>query len=203
MICKTWKTSFNRVIVMVSICAQYYLSPSAYSMTFSLIKNSGDSHKTALFAQGPIEDGDADKFRAIVSNASRDEFGSVILFLNSPGGSVNASFELVQAMDLTSVTTMVGGGSICASACASILFVSGQHRKVLEGGHLGFHSCYTKQGNNIVNPQDDVCNERIGENAVRHGVDYGDIVMWANGYGPQNMAWLDKEMACFELAICH
>jgi hypothetical protein len=173
----------------------------AHSMTFVAVPNDR-TPEVALFAQGLIERGDAERFIAALPNATKDKDGNVVLFLESPGGSVIAALQMVAVMDDVGVTTVVGKDSYCASACAAVLWVSGKHRDVLDGGKLGFHSCYQTNGEAIVNPKDDICNDAIGQNAFLHGVDYGDVVMWASSYGPDDMAWMGREIACYELAIC-
>src|SRR5215469_426003 len=94
-----------------------------------------------VMGEGRIQDGDAEKFLAFAKKADRDIDGLVILVLNSPGGNVEAAFRLVDAMDKVRVYATVPDNARCASACASIVFASGERRSIVGSGLLGFHSC--------------------------------------------------------------
>lgn len=88
-----------------------------------------------IIGEGTIRDADARKFLAVARRADRDEEGLVILVLNSPGGYVEVAFRVVDAMDKVRVYTTVPDNARCASACASILFASGERRSVVGTGH--------------------------------------------------------------------
>ena len=45
---------------------------------------------------GPIEGGDAERLEKVIPLAGRDQYGSIPLYLNSPGGSVKAAFDMVK-----------------------------------------------------------------------------------------------------------
>jgi len=74
-----------------------------------------------IIGEGPIVDGDAARLEAVIPSAGRDQYGNIPIFLNSPGGSVEAAFALVELMDRIEFSALVGSDAICASACASIL----------------------------------------------------------------------------------
>lgn len=98
--------------------------------------------------EGMIEPGDAEKLRTLVSGA--DPFGSVVLSMHSPGGNFNAGLALGDAIAEASVTTFVGPGDVCLSACAfaflggrvmTIRHVLWEPSRVLHvGGMLGLHA---------------------------------------------------------------
>jgi uncharacterized protein YecT (DUF1311 family) len=150
-----------------------------------------------VIAEGRIEDGDAGKFLAIAKTADRDDEGLVVLVLNSPGGNVEAAFRVVDAMDKVRVYTAVPDDARCASACASILFASGQRRSVIGNGMLGFHSCYRREGKNYA--ADSLCNEIIAANAMQRGVTHAGINRFVKQYGAQDMAWVGRDVACQSL----
>src|SRR5262245_1669308 len=75
-----------------------------------------------MIGEGPIQEGDAEKFLELSKRAGRDSEGRVVLVLDSPGGNVEAAFRVVDAMDKVHVYTAVPDDARCASACASILF---------------------------------------------------------------------------------
>lgn len=61
-------------------------------------------------------------------------------------------------------------GNVCASACASILFISARIHKVEEGGRLAFHPCRAADAPN------DLCSEAISKNAFYHGTPFSSIM---------------------------
>ena len=150
-----------------------------------------------VVAEGSIQEGDADKFRAVAKLADRDDEGLVILVLNSPGGNVEAAFRLVDAMDSAHVYTTVPDSAKCASACASILFASGERRSVLGTGLLGFHSCYRRDGRTYA--EDSLCNEIIAANAMQRGVSHAGINQFVKQYAATDMAWVGRDAACESL----
>lgn len=150
-----------------------------------------------VIGEGKIQDGDAEKLLAVAKLADRDDEGLVILALNSPGGNVEAAFRIVDAMDKIRVYTLVPDHARCASACASILFASGERRSVLGTGRLGFHSCYRRDGKTYA--KDSLCNEIIAANAMRRGVSQVAINRFVEQFGAQDMAWVGRDVACKSL----
>ena len=150
-----------------------------------------------IIGEGKIQDGDADRFLAVARMAGRDGEGLVPLVLNSPGGNVEAAFRMVDAMDKVRVYTAVPDNARCASACASILFASGERRSVVGTGQLGFHSCYRRNGKTIT--EDSLCNEVIAANAMQRGVSHAAINQFVKQYGAQDMAWIHPNVACRSL----
>lgn len=147
-----------------------------------------------IIAEGRVQDGDADKFMALARKADRDGEGLVTLVLNSPGGNVEAAFRLIDAMDKVRVHTIVPNSARCASACASIVFASGERRNVLGTGQLGFHSCYRRSGKSYT--EDSLCNEIIAANAMQRGISQAAINRFVKQYGAQDMAWVGRDVAC-------
>ncbi|SIT41142.1 conserved hypothetical protein [Paraburkholderia ribeironis] len=150
-----------------------------------------------VIGEGRIEEGDAEKFLMFAKMADRDDEGLVILVLNSPGGNVEAAFRVVDAMDNVRVYTTVPDGARCASACASILFASGERRSIVGTGLLGFHSCYRRNGRTYA--EDSLCNEIIAANAMQRGVSHAGINRFVKQYGAQDMAWVGHDAACKSL----
>lgn len=154
-----------------------------------------------VIGEGTIMEGDAEKFLAVAKIADRDHEGLVALVLNSPGGSVEAAFRVIDAMDKVRVYTTVPDSARCASACASILFASGERRSVVGTGLLGFHSCYRHDGRTYT--EDALCNEIISANAVQRGVSHAGISRFVKQYGARDMAWVGPDVACKSLqGIC-
>jgi uncharacterized protein YecT (DUF1311 family) len=147
-----------------------------------------------VIGEGRIQDGDAEKFLSFAKMADRDDEGLAILVLNSPGGNVESAFRLVDAMDKVRVYTVVPDSARCASACASILFASGERRSVLGTGMLGFHSCYRRDGRTYA--EDSLCNEIIAANAMQRGVSHAGINRFVEQHGAKDMAWVGRDAAC-------
>ncbi|MEX3931742.1 lysozyme inhibitor LprI family protein [Paraburkholderia phymatum] len=150
-----------------------------------------------IIGEGKVQEGDAEKFLAVAKMADRDEEGLVVLVLNSLGGNVEAAFRVVDAMDKVRVYTTVPDNAKCASACASILFASGERRSVVGAGLLGFHSCYRRDGRTYA--EDSLCNEIIAANAMQRGVSHAAINRFVKQYGAQDMAWVGRNVACKSL----
>nr|WP_035878517.1 lysozyme inhibitor LprI family protein [Cupriavidus sp. amp6] len=150
-----------------------------------------------IIGEGRIQDGDAEKFLSVARIADRDREGLVTLVLNSSGGNVEAAFRIVDAMDKIRVYTTVPDNARCASACASILFASGERRSVVGTGLLGFHSCYRRDGRTYT--EDSLCNEIIAANAMQRGVTHAGINRFVKQYGAQDMAWVGRNVACKSL----
>jgi hypothetical protein len=115
--------------------------------------------------------------------------GAKILLLDSPGGGVLAALDIVELMDQEAWQTIIPNGADCASACASIIFVSGIYRTVEPFGKLGQHSC-SRGG-----LPDDECNELMAKNAYAHGVSHGSIKAFAGYANPDEMIWFSREDA--------
>ena len=147
-----------------------------------------------VIGKGKILSGDAEKFLAAAKLADRDREGLVPLVLDSPGGNVEAAFRVVDAMDQVRVYTIVPDDARCASACASILFASGERRSVMGTGQLGFHSCYRRAGSTYA--EDSLCNEIIAANAMQRGVSHAGINRFVKQYGAADMAWVGRNIAC-------
>lgn len=148
-----------------------------------------------VYASGPIVSGDTARLRSALSRALRDPTGAKVLFLNSPGGDVQEAFAMAKLMNEIVTNTIVPPGASCASACAAIVFISGQYHWVMEGGKLGMHHCYSGTGK--LQPH---CNEKIAEHAVTQAVAYGSVMAFMKYTMPNEMTWLSSSEAdCFGL----
>lgn len=160
-----------------------------------------EEHISVVIGEGTIIEGDAARLENVIKQADRDRYGNIVLYLNSPGGSVAAAFGMVEVMDREEFTALVSSNAICASACASVVYVSARFHQIIGTGKLGIHSCYIKN-----NPADKLepstfCNDQIAQNAINHGTSYGAVNMWQREYGPETMAWIDKDVAC-QFGLC-
>lgn len=179
------------------VCFAVLMLPGTASAMDFTVYYQPQLKRKMLIGEGKIQEGDAKKFLAAAKLADRDEEGLVILALNSPGGNVEAAFRLIDAMDTVRVYTTVPSNARCASACASILFASGERRSVVGTGLLGFHSCYRRDGKTYAS--DSLCNEIIAANAMQRGVSNAGINRFVKEYGARDMAWVGRDVACKSL----
>lgn len=134
-------------------------------------------------ASGFIEEGDAAKFIRL------PKFNT--LELDSLGGLVGEALAIAANMDMRGgIKTVVNAGSSCASACAMVLFVSGESRVVRMGGRVGIHSCARPDGSQVSE-----CNKAMAANATAHGVPWGVIEGFGKYTKPSSMMWLGAEDA--------
>lgn len=166
------------------------LGGSAMAMEFVI--RTADDGAPMLIARGPIVAGDALRFQLALREVGRDRFGDKRVALASEGGLVGEAFGMADHMDQEKVSTFVLPGTTCSSACASILFVAGYHRSVLDRGRLGLHSCAVNAGNRERAP---LCNELIARRAERRGVPYAPMLALLQTANPRSMKWLRPEEA--------
>ncbi|TAJ87744.1 MAG: hypothetical protein EPO10_24230 [Reyranella sp.] len=174
-----------RAAALLAVILLAWAIPPAAAMTFSTSVLADG--KRFVLAKGPIAEGDAGRLRVALQSADRDAFGHKIMALDSSGGSVFDAFAMVEIMDKERVSTIVMPGAACASACAQILFLSGIHRTVAEGGRLGLHSCYDARERS----RSMVCNELIAQNALARGTPYGSLMAFMHLSAPTQVRWLD------------
>ncbi len=179
-----WTSLFRATALSAGILLAWAIAPAA-AMTFST-STLADGTRFVL-AKGQIGEGDAGRLRIALQSAGRDAFGHKIVALDSSGGSVGEAFAMVEVMDREGVSTIVMPGAACASACAQVLFLSGIHRIVAEGGRLGLHSCYDARERS----RSMACNELIAQNARARGTPYESIMAFMLLGTPTQMRWLD------------
>jgi hypothetical protein len=98
-------------------------------------------------AEGPVEPGDAERLRSLVTLRYLQQHGLVrfgaTLHLNSPGGSVVGAIELANAIRERGLKTHVATDAGCYSAC-TIASLGGTKRTVL--GKFGIHAMSMERG---------------------------------------------------------
>ena len=144
---------------------------------------------SVLRLSGEITDGLADQLLEKAEQADVWATGTKILLLDSPGGNVGEALKISRALKELNVHTVVPNGASCASACASIVFVSGRYRTIEAFGRLGQHSC-SRAG-----MPDQRCNEIIVAHAVQNGVSRGSIKAFVTYAAPSEMIWFSREDA--------
>ena len=160
----------------------------ASAMTFRTEMMQGEP---VVIGDGPIVPGDAERLRAMLVPRNKHSAGYFPFLLNSPGGDVNAAFEMSRLMDKYPINTYVAPGSRCVSACAAIVFIAGKEHVAVPGSRLGFHGCYnidTKEINNL-------CNEKIANHAFKHGTSYGSVMAFIQNIPYNRVIWMDGQDA--------
>lgn len=169
------------------------VAPAA-AMDFSVLQSK--SGQRVVLAAGEIAPGDAQLLAQALAMATRGRNGTKQLLLDSPGGTVGDALAMADVMDAERVSTVVPSGAICASACASVLFVSGKYRTVDKGGALVIHSCYDARNGRQV----DFCNAMISAHAQYEGAS-GAVMMAMQEAAGTNAALVlgSNGAACFGL----
>jgi hypothetical protein len=168
----------------------------ASAMTFHLSATKGGLK--VVMAKGEIVQGDARRLKTALAKASVDQHGTRQLWLDSPGGLVAIALDMADIMDEVGVTTVVGKGALCASACASVLFVSGKYRRVDSGGALAIHSCYDSRNGHAMSD----CNAAISAHAEFEGVSGSTMMALQEAAGSEAIILFDKAAAaCFGLTL--
>jgi hypothetical protein len=187
------KQTAGTLLLLFQQCTTMAVASSA--MEFHTLHNP-EQNIEVIVGEGPIIDGDAARLKAIIPQAGRDEYGNIPLYLNSPGGSVAAAFAIVDVMDSYEFSALVSSNAVCASACASIVYVSARFHQVIGTGRIGIHTCYVRRTSDDTPEPSSFCKNVIAENAVKHGTSYSAVNMWQRDFGPETMAWLGKDVAC-------
>ncbi len=157
------------------------------AMEFTI--RSDDDGLLIVVARGLVAAGDTERFRRILGQAQRDRFGNKRVALVGDGGLVGEAFGMAEVMEAEKVSAVIMPGSACASACATIVFVAGVHRYVLDRGRLGLHTCTDGRTRSAR------CNELIARRAERRGVPYGPFAAWLEQADPTRTKWLRSEDA--------
>ncbi len=145
-----------------------------------------------LLVRNEIQKGDTSVLLKHIEMANPLSHDHIVLLLDSPGGNVAEAMSMVNTIKKRGIKihAVVPSGAICASACASILFLGSNLKTVEYGGLLGQHSC--SRNNGISHTQ---CNETIANFAIEQGVSHGSVKAFLNYSGPKEMSWFDREQA--------
>lgn len=153
------------LVAMAIVAGMALFAVPAGAMTFKFGTTSDGLR--VVVTSGDIRNGDARRLKRALEEADRDRHGTKRLYLESDGGLVDEALDMAAIMREVGVTTIVRKGTVCASACASVLFVAGKYRTVEKGGLLAIHSCFDAiTGRNATH-----CNAMISAHADSAGVD--------------------------------
>jgi hypothetical protein len=172
----------------MTLCALTIGNSTSSAMEFKI--GSWKGHP-AIYADGPIRNGDANKFVEIGAQTRPAAHGYRILVLNSPGGLVREAMSIAGEFGRLKIHTVVQSGGSCDSACGAVVVISGLLRTVEEGGNLGLHTCYrTDTGMPLPD-----CNDSIAYNAVAHGVSHGSLKGAMDSTPPDKMMDYSRQLA--------
>ncbi|CAD0186270.1 hypothetical protein RUESEDTHA_03177 [Ruegeria sp. THAF57] len=158
------------VFLVVSNLAVFAISPDAHAAEISIASSQIERNpepgvpftQCNMRLDGPIEAGDADRFRSLLADIDRhteEQWPIVTLCLNSPGGSMTEGLAIAEEIRRDRprtessisplVVTRLEAGAHCASACA-LIFMSGTRefsetdpipaRSMHPTARLGFHA---------------------------------------------------------------
>lgn len=181
----------GRMLALLGSLLALTMAASGSAGAMEFVIRAGDDGLPVLVARGPIVAGDALRFQLALREVGRDRFGDKRVALASEGGLVGEAFAMADHMDEEKVSTFVLPGTACSSACASILFVAGRHRSVLDRGRLGLHSCAVSASRE----RSPLCNELIARRAERRGVPYEPMLALLQTSDPRSMRWLRPDEA--------
>lgn len=167
----------------------------AWAMSFHILSKGS---ARVVIGTGEIDTGDARRLMRALAQATTDAHGTKQLLLNSPGGLVGEAFVMAQIIEQEDVTTIVPSGGVCASACASVVFVSGKYRTVDKGGALIIHSCFDAFTGQ---PMRD-CDAIIAAHAQSRGLNGGAMMAFQEIAGTKSAILFDKkDAACYGLTL--
>ena len=167
-----------RILILAFICS---LANTVAAKEFKFF-----SESDAIYAQGEIIQGDADRLLREIS----DEPATTLL-INSEGGSVTAAIAVAEVVKHLGLKVHVP--DMCASACAAVIFPAGKTSTLSDHGVLGFHECYSREGNSYRTHEP--CNELTRQYAVSNGFPYGTLKILAHNKGPSEMMWITRTIA--------
>src|SRR5713226_7579164 len=122
--------------IAVAICCGAPASSAA-------IKSLPGKHGLVIQLSGQITDGDADAFISEVKRANAA--GKIVenVQLNSTGGKLLEGVKLAAAIREGKISTSVGQGAVCASACF-LAFAAGDPKFAGDGARIGVHRASLK-----------------------------------------------------------
>jgi hypothetical protein len=132
----------TRFSVLICILPMFLAPAAAAELSYSRV-----AEVVTVTVRGKIDAGDAAKLEAVLNEVVTDS-GSVVVSLDSPGGSLIEGLKMADLIHQNHIATYVGTNVECASACA-IIFMGGARRvgeqtvpdRMLHPtGRLGFHA---------------------------------------------------------------
>jgi hypothetical protein len=105
----------------------------------------GKDRRVLIQISGQIESGDGDVFLAALKQAMAAGKLIQAVQLNSTGGKLGEGAKLASMIRLAKLSTFVGTGAVCASACF-LAFAAGDPKSAAPGALIGVHKASEKYG---------------------------------------------------------
>jgi len=118
-----------------------FSSASAATVTATTSKE----NKTIVSLNGEIVEGDSGKLKEIIRSASENARVVSVMRFNSPGGNLAEGVRLAAIVRYAKISTVVGNGAICASACF-VAFAAGNQKFVSYTAGIGVHGASDRLG---------------------------------------------------------
>jgi hypothetical protein len=134
--------STGRVIVLGIAVAVSWGAPVSSAVIKS---HPGKNGGVIITLSGPIIFGDSDTFTREVQQANAAGKSVEIVQLDSGGGRLVEGVKLATAIKEAGISTSVGPGAVCASACF-LIFAAGDPKFVGDGARVGVHKASDKDG---------------------------------------------------------
>jgi len=177
---------FHTALSIKAIIGAFVLFMSLIAPSFGLqierVENIASNSGTILRAIGPIVTGDAIKLQRMLEE---NPPSVPILMITSPGGAVDEAMRIGQIIQQAGLIVSAHGE--CASACAQIIFPSGNYSILTAGSVLGFHSCSTSDGT-----RSDLCNEVMAKYVTNLGYAYGTMMVLTDLAEPDEVYWVTE-----------
>jgi hypothetical protein len=109
----------------------------------------GKDGRVIIQLTGEITEGDTDSFTEAVKKANEAGRFVANVRLNSTGGNLVEGVKLADAIRVGKISTNVGQGAICASACF-IVFAAGETKFASYGAQIGVHGASDSEGRETV-----------------------------------------------------
>jgi hypothetical protein len=178
--------SSGRVIVLGIAIAGCWSAP----VSSATIKSFPGKHGGVVITlSGPIVPGDSDTFIREVRQATAAGKSVENVQLNSGGGRLAEGVKMAATIKEARISTIVGQGAICASACF-LIFAAGDPKFVGDGARVGVHKASDKDGRETV--PSGVAPESMAHFARELGVPSSIISRMVSTPSKQ-IVWLDPQ----------
>lgn len=129
----------SRIIFLATLSAA--MMPSVIKAAEIELLDGFEPGQKLFLIRGPIETGDDSRFYELAKQADR-----AVVFLESPGGSVDAGLSIGSEIAIKGFTTLVADGDGCHSICA-VIWVSGTRRYMSPNANISVHAAYRLTAN--------------------------------------------------------
>lgn len=178
--------SMGRVIVLgiaVAVCGGAPVSAATIKTHAS--KNGG----VTITLSGPITFGDSDTFTRELQQATDAGKAVETVQLDSGGGRLVEGVKLATAIKDAGISTSVGPGDVCASACF-LIFAAGATKFLGDGARVGVHKASDKDGRETTSSG--AATESMAHFAKELGVPASIIARMVRTPSKQ-IVWLDSQ----------